>query len=375
MNLSEPQQARPPAPVPVKCLIVDDMEENLLSLAALLEHEEVEVLLARSGVEALELLLVHDVALALLDVQMPEMDGFELAELIRGSERTRHIPLIFVTAGMRDQHRQFKGYETGGVDFLYKPVDPHVLINKAHVFFDLYRQKRALARELHERTETLRLNEMFMAVLGHDLRNPLSAIMNMAFLLDRECGNPTLVKQMAQRLLSSSQRMSGMIEDILDVARARLGGGIVLSREPADLHGIVLKTVQEHQAARPNRAIRMEALGDLRGNWDGNRLAQVVSNLVSNALQHGAPETPVELALDGGAPDEVVLRITNEGTIPPLLLSHIFDPFRGGDRPPDRHEGLGLGLYIVRQIVMAHGGTVEVESASRTTFIVRLPRA
>ncbi|TMB19735.1 MAG: response regulator, partial [Deltaproteobacteria bacterium] len=121
----------------VKCLLVDDVEENLLALSALLRREDVELLQARSGAEALELLLVHDVALALIDVQMPELDGFELAELMRGAERTRHVPIVFITAGARDQHRLFKGYELGAVDFLYKPVEAHVLTNKAEVFFQL----------------------------------------------------------------------------------------------------------------------------------------------------------------------------------------------------------------------------------------------
>src|SRR5579862_233655 len=173
----------------VKCLLVDDLEENLLALAALLRREDVEILEARSGAEALELLLAHEVALAFLDVQMPEMDGFELAELMRGSERTRHVPLIFITAGPRDQHRMFKGYEAGAVDFLYKPIEPHILKNKADVFFQLYRQKQQLAQELRERTETLRLNEMFTAVLGHDLRNPLGAILLSAELLERRAEN------------------------------------------------------------------------------------------------------------------------------------------------------------------------------------------
>ena len=170
----------------VKCLIVDDVPENLVALQALLKDEDVEILMAGSGAQALELLLAHnDVALALLDVQMPEMNGFELAELIRGSERTRHIPLIFITAGSRDQGWQFRGYEKGAVDFLYKPVDPHMLVNKARVFFDLQRQRHALARELQERTEALYINEMFMAVLSHDLRSPLSAIMAVASALQR----------------------------------------------------------------------------------------------------------------------------------------------------------------------------------------------
>src|SRR5580692_629411 len=143
----------------VKCLLVDDLEENLLALSALLRREDVEILQARSAAAALELLLVHDVALAFLDVQMPEMDGFELAELMRGSDRTRHIPLIFVTAGAREQHRLFQGYESGAVDFIYKPIEPHILKNKAQVFFQLYRQRVRLAQDLKDRTETLRLNE------------------------------------------------------------------------------------------------------------------------------------------------------------------------------------------------------------------------
>src|SRR5580692_812235 len=110
----------------VKCLLVDDLEENLLALSALLRRDGVEVLQARSGPEALELLLVHDVALAFLDVQMPDMDGFQLAELMRGSERTKQVPIIFVTAGARDTQRLFKGYDSGAVDFLYKPLEPHI---------------------------------------------------------------------------------------------------------------------------------------------------------------------------------------------------------------------------------------------------------
>src|SRR6202789_979178 len=147
------------------------MEENLLALSALLEGGDVQLLTARSGAEALELALLHDVALAFLDVQMPEMDGFELAELLRGSERTRHIPLIFVTAGAREQKRLFKGYELGAVDFIYKPIEPLIVKNKAEVFFELYRQRQALSVELNDRTETLRLNEMFSALLAHDLRS------------------------------------------------------------------------------------------------------------------------------------------------------------------------------------------------------------
>jgi len=130
----------------VTLLLVDDLGENLLAMEALLRGPAVRVLKARSGEEALELLLAHEVALALVDVQMPGMDGFELAELMRGSERTKHVPIVFVTAGAHDRKRMFQGYDSGAVDFLYKPVEPHILTNKVNVFVELFRQKKALAR-------------------------------------------------------------------------------------------------------------------------------------------------------------------------------------------------------------------------------------
>ncbi len=359
----------------MKCLLVDDLEENLLALAALLQRQDVEILTARSGSQALELLLAHDVALAFIDVQMPEMDGFELAELMRGTERTRQIPIIFVTAGARDQHRLFKGYESGAVDFLFKPIEPHILQNKADVFFQLHRQKQQLARELLEKTETLRLNEMLTAVLSHDLRSPLNAILTSALLIQRRSTEQP-VRDTAGRILSSGKRMSRMIEDMLDMARARLAGGIPLKREPADLGALIDRVVGEIRAAYPDRVVEVAFAGDLTGGWDGERLAQVVSNLLGNALQHGAENGAVRVTADGASPSQVVLTVANPGTIPPDILPQLFDPFRGAQRQTGRTEGLGLGLYIVQQIVTAHGGTVDVESGTRgrTEFRVRIPR-
>jgi two-component system sensor histidine kinase/response regulator len=361
---------------PVKCLIVDDLEENLLAMSALLERDDVDVLTARSGAEALELLLVHDVALALLDVQMPEMDGFELAELLRGSERTRHIPLIFVTAGAREQQRMFKGYDTGAVDFIYKPIEPRILQNKSDVFFELYRQRRQLALELKDRTETLRLNEMFSALLAHDLRDPLTAILASAQLLQRRTGDQASLDTAAS-IISSGKRMSRMIEDMLDLARARLAGGIIVKRESSDFKALVERVVREHHAAAPARLIESTVDGDCTGFWDPERIAQVASNLIGNALKHGNPKAPVRVRLDGRRSDSVSLVVKNAGSIAPNVLAHLFDPFRGGQREPGRGEGLGLGLYIVAQIVQAHHGTVEVDTGpgDETVLSVQLPRA
>ncbi|HEY1913355.1 MAG TPA: HAMP domain-containing sensor histidine kinase [Vicinamibacterales bacterium] len=359
----------------MKCLLVDDRDDNLVALAALLRWDDVEVLTARSGAEALELLLGHDVALAFLDVQMPDMDGFELAELMRGSERARHVPIIFVTAGSRDQHRLFQGYELGAVDFLYKPIEPRILKNKADVFFQLYRQKQQLLAELDRRTETLRLNEMFAAVLGHDLRNPLSAILTAAQLLELRSTDED-VTRIAGRLLSSGRRMSRLIEDMLDLSRARLAGGIPIKREATDLGSLIARTVQEHQSAFPDRTIEVTSTGSLDGEWDGDRLAQLASNLIGNALQYGASGEQVRVRLDGTHEGTVTLTVNNAGRISPDVLPYIFDPFHRGGTQAGRTDGLGLGLYIAQQIAHAHQGTIEVDSTSEshTTFGVTIPR-
>ena len=359
----------------VKCLLVDDLEENLLALSALLRRDDVDVLTARSGSEALELLLVHEVALALLDVQMPKMDGFELAELMRGSERTREVPIIFVTAAARDQHRLFKGYQSGAVDFLYKPIEPHILESKADVFFRLYRQKQLLAQQLREQTETLRLNEMFTAVLGHDLRNPLSAILMSAHMVQHQSDNET-VRTTAKRILLSGRRMTRMIDDMLDLSRARLAGGIPLKISRADLAEPVQRVVREYETAFPERRIELQQDGDLSGEWDADRLAQVASNLLGNALQHGAADQSVQIQLDGSSAEGVVMSVINVGRIPEHMLPHLFEPFQGGNRQPGQNQGLGLGLYIVQQIVKEHQGNIDVQSGNDeyTRFMVRVPR-
>jgi two-component system sensor histidine kinase/response regulator len=353
---------------PVKFLLVDDLDENLIALEALLARDDIELLKARSGPDALELLLAHDVALALIDVQMPGMDGFEVAELMRGVERTRHVPIIFVTAGIRESSGVFQGYGAGAVDFLFKPIDPHILRHKTEAFFQLYRQRQVLA-------ETLRMNEELMAVVGHDLRNPLEVILMTAEVMRSSSSDPAVLKN-AQRLHKSGTRMRQIIDELLDVSRARLGGGIPIQRSRADFLAIAKTSVTEAEIAHPDRQIELTSSGDLQGDWDPGRLEQVLSNLIGNALRHGTAATPVSIAVEGDATG-VKVRVHNQGHIPAETLPRIFEPFQASRVSRARDGGLGLGLYIVQQIVLAHDGSVEVDSQPEhgTTFSVHLPRA
>jgi two-component system sensor histidine kinase/response regulator len=372
MNLDTRHNGLQPRPR-VKCLLVDDLAENLHALSALLDNDEVELLQARSGTEALEILLVHDVALALIDVQMPEMDGFQLAETMRSVQRTRDVPIIFVTAGSSDRHRQFQGYESGAVDFLFKPIEPHILKSKAEVFFQLWRQKQQLAWELQERTNSLRMQEMFTAVLSHDLRGPLSAIQLSAKILEKRSDDDAQV--LGGRIARSAKWMGRMIEDLLDLTRARLGQGIPIAPAPVDLKTVVQGVVQEKLVLHPDSHVEVVEDGTLEGTWDADRLVQVVSNLVGNALRHGSGKT-VTVRLDGRQSGRVLLSVMNEGHIPPELVPTLFDPFTRVERQNSRTEGLGLGLYIVQQIVQAHGGSIQVQSepGELTRFDVSLPR-
>ncbi|UQA63396.1 hybrid sensor histidine kinase/response regulator [Polyangium aurulentum] len=364
-----------------KILAVDDVDANLAALEALLARPGVELLKARSGTEALELLLVEDVALALVDVQMPEMDGFELAELMRGSPRTRHVPIIFLTAGPYDPSRLFQGYEAGAVDFLHKPLDPHALRSKVEVFTELKRQRAELSEHVELLRQALHLNATFTAVLGHDLRNPLGAIVVGAELIQRKTEEESLLK-VAARIKSSAMRMARLIEQLLDLARARSGSRIPVHPVPLDLAELCGRAIGELESASGARLPAISSRGDTKGRWDEDRLMQVLSNLIGNAVRHGDPKQPIAVTVDGTSSAEIVIAISNGGVIPGELLPHIFEPFRSGQSvpPPGRkvrdREGLGLGLYIARQMVEAHGGTIRVRSSaeSGTTFEVRLPR-
>ncbi len=253
-------------------------------------------------------------------------------------------------------------------------------IENARLFREVERARAAAALELaaegerrREAEGASRFAEMFIGILGHDLRNPLNAVTMTATLLRRrgiDDGGAL------ERILSSAQRMSNMVAQLLDLTRSRLAGGIALEAKPIDLGMVVSDVIDETRRAHPDREIRWESCGGANGLIDQDRLAQVVSNLVGNAVLHGDPSKPVTVTLTA-AGSIMSLRVHNDGPpIPGQLLPVIFDPFRRTAARDERSKGLGLGLFISHQIVVAHGGTIDVTStdAAGTTFTVALPR-
>jgi PAS domain S-box-containing protein len=229
-------------------------------------------------------------------------------------------------------------------------------------------ERKEIEKQLRQDVE---FRERFMAILGHDLRNPLAAISLTVQQLQRLEELPRSVPKGLARVANSADRMDRMIHALLDFTRSR-HGGIPLSRAAVDLRELCREVVAELEVAHPERSFILRGRGDVSGEWDRDRIAQVVSNLTANALQHGAPGAPIALVL-AGLDGEVTLCIHNQGrAIPPADLAHIFDPFR---KLRKTAGGLGLGLYIVRQIVVAHGGRVEVSSGDGgTRFTVHLPK-
>ncbi|TVP44799.1 MAG: sensor histidine kinase [Gemmatimonadales bacterium] len=226
-----------------------------------------------------------------------------------------------------------------------------------------------------ELRETVHFNEMFTGMLGHDLRNPLGSIMTAAQLAVLRSSEERLTVPLT-RILRAGARMARMIDQLLDFTRVRVGAGIPLDAGPANVASILREVIDELDDAHPEWTFRLERNGDTRGTWDRDRLSQVFSNLVANAVQHGIPEHGASVRINGTAPDQVTVEVHNQGTIPPAQLPHVFEAMSGGERARASSAGLGLGLFISRQILLSHRGDITVEStdSAGTTFTVCLPR-
>lgn len=427
-------------------LVVDDNAANLLAIKVALEGLDASIVQAQSGQEALRHLLARDFALVLLDVQMPSMDGFETARLIRQRDRNRHTPIIFVTAFDHDREDTLQAYAMGAVDFLFKPIAPEIVRAKASVLLSLQRrteevaeqaallrqqerrlhqqelaeqerrweqealrrqmeEKSRVAEEMARRTEELkrmvaerqateaklttinrrleesdRRKDEFLAVLAHELRNPLAPIMTSLDLLEmlerNETRGPKPDRSKARMVMRRQvQHLVRLVDDLLDVSRIN-SGKIELRKELLDLTTVVEQAVDtsRHLLIERQQTLTLNPAEDpISVKGDTVRLTQVIANLLNNASRY-TPEggsITVTTSLEAG---QAVIRVRDTGQgIPDDMLDSIFDTFvqfraKGG--------GLGLGLTLVKRLVELHGGVVSVRSFGAnlgSEFAVLLP--
>jgi len=388
----------------VRILIVDDREENLFAMEALLESPELQIITARSGNEALGILLDQEVALILLDVQMPGMNGFETAELIRGSSRTKHIPIIFVTAISKETKHIFQGYESGAVDYLFKPIEPEILKSKVRVFIDLHQQKLTLENitrklemtisELIDSRKKLRQNEEtireawqtaekardsaeeanrakseFLANMSHEIRTPLNGIIGMAELALLENFTPQQ-KERIEAIKQSGESLLEILNEILDLSK--------IEADRVELESIPFNPIEVIE-----RVVRMLSIKIYEKNLelickidpgipdhvigDPTRFRQIILNVLSNAYKFTENgEIQIEAHLEDTTEQKVILQFVISDTgigIPKNKLNQLFQSFQQAEASTSRkYGGTGLGLTITRKLLDLMKGDIRVES-------------
>jgi two-component system, sensor histidine kinase and response regulator len=372
-------------------LLVDDRAENLLALEAVLEPLGHPMVRAESGEEALRRLLAEDFAVIVLDVQMPGMDGFETAEQIKQRERTRDIPIIFLTAMSRDAEHRMQGFGVGAVDYIFKPVEPDLLRAKVSVFVELFQKNRlldeqraALAAELRERQraerrlalkseELERSNadlEQFAYIASHDLQEPLRVMAGYLELLDERSG-PELDdtgRQWIAKATRMAERMSALLSDLLAFARAGAGSREAL---PVDLDEAVGIAVDNLGTVIRETGAEIKAdhvLGTVRAA--PSEMVQILQNLIANAVKYRGTADPVVRVTAESHDGMVQVAVSDNGRgVPDEHLERVFGMFERVDGGP--YPGTGLGLAVCRRLVERGGGRVWMEPNKGSGVTVR----
>lgn len=412
----------------INILMVDDQPAKLLSYESILSELDENLIRATSGREALELLLKVEIAVILMDVSMPEIDGFELAALIRQHPRHEKTAIIFVSGVHLTDFDQLKGYRAGAVDYVSVPVIPEILRAKVSVFAELYRKTQQLERlnsELEQRVQertvelqqraaqlqqlnvelarsnqerqslleserraraeaenAVRLREQFLSIASHELKTPLTALTGYGQLFQvrarRENSLSARDAQTLEHILKQADRLERMINALLDVSRIQQGQ-LRLEAKALDLNRLTRDIVGEIQTLSATH--RLEVRGPAAAVWivgDALRLEQVLYNLLGNAMRY-SPHGGLIVATVSAQDEKVQLAVQDQGIgVPAQDLPHLFERFyRASNVSANNISGVGIGLYVVKEIVQLHGGTIVVESEERkgSTFTLCLPRA
>jgi two-component system, sensor histidine kinase and response regulator len=349
-----------------KVLLVDDIEANLVALDALLGSLDCELIRASSGNEALRLLLKHEFAVMLLDVQMPEMDGYEVARYAHDNPQTREVPIIFVTAMHETRDSVVSGYDAGAFDVLFKPIDPYVLRSKVQVFLDLHTSRRQLREEIEAHRHTLAEVEAFNYSVSHDLRAPLRPLDGFADALLEEYGDKLddAGKDYLRRIRAAALRMGQLIEDLLQLSRMSRAD---VRRGQVDVTALVEAIVDELRAGDPDRKVEVVAAPDVKIDADPRLLRIAMENLLRNAWKFTRTRSDARIEI-GYRPaglseaQHAVLFVTDNGVgFDPAYAGKLFRAFQRL-HAASSFEGTGIGLAIVDRIVRRHGGRIWAES-------------
>ncbi len=364
-----------------KILIVDDRPENLVALEVVLKHLDVELVKAHSGNEALMATLYHDFALALLDIQMPDMDGYELATILREEERTATLPFIFISAVYTDHINIFKGYEQGAFSFITKPFQPEILINKVKFFIEKHQQKVSL----HQLNQTLAeknlaLQEMnqdlesFSFSVSHDLRAPVRSVIGFAKILEQEYSAQldANAKRVLDMILAGGYRMGQLIDDLLDFSK--------LGRQEVKKQEVDMLQLAQHAMEEINREMEHRASIDIKPlptvQADYALMMHVMKNLLSNAVKYSRKVVSPHVEIGAiTEQDKAVFYIKDNGAgFDNRFADKLFAVFQRLHTTSE-FEGTGVGLAIVSRIVNRHHGSVWAESelGNGATFYFTLP--
>ncbi len=364
-----------------KILIVDDKPENLIALEIVLKDLDIELIKANNGNEALRATLHHDFALALLDIQMPEMDGYELAGILREEEKTAHLPFIFISAVYTDNLNVFKGYEKGAFSFITKPFQPEILINKVKFFIEkhqqeieLYQLNKDLAKKNVDLEFAVGELDAFTYSVSHDLRAPLRALNGYAGILkeDYEKKIDEEGKRVIETICENAMKMNSLIDSLLSFARL---GKKELSKSTIDTKMLVKEVLQDLTKKTEDKTIfEVKDLPDLSGNKE--LIKQVFVNLISNAVKYSSKKDKPVIEIGYQNKDgQIIYYVKDNGAgFNMLYVDKLFGVFQRLHNT-NEFEGIGIGLANVQRIITRHGGKVWAEAKVNegATFYFTLP--